>query len=245
MVSRGPGRVLPPPPDLPRPSLLDRMLLWEVPPGWTAISSAAVGGGLLRPRWVLNVGVGADFDRTDLDAHAADLADGLGLAGPGCALLTAADVTQVEHVEDAGVHAWATVGVTKPTWPVRPVQPGHAPAPPPGTAGTPDLTGHPGTVNIVVALPVPLCASALVQAVGTVTETKAQVLVQAGVPGTGTASDAVVVLCPGAGGSAPARFAGVRSPWGVRVARAVHAAVTAGLAAHPWPADDVDPTVVW
>lgn len=227
---------------LPQPRLHGHTLLWKVPVGWLAISSAAVGGGIVRPRWVLNADVGGDFVRTDLEGYAAELAAGLGVAGPGCALLTAADVSQVAHA-GRDVQAWATVGVTRPTWPVPP--------------GAPSQTHPaPGTVNIVVAVPVPLAPSALVQAVGTVTEAKAQVLVQAGVPGTGTASDAVVVLCPGDNGAAtaadtddsigqPVPFAGVRSPWGQQIARAVHGAVSAGLAAHPWPADDVDPEAVW
>ena len=79
-------------------------------------------------------------------------------------------------------------------------------------------------------------------------EAKAQVLVQAGVPGTGTASDAIVVLCPDPQAHParePVAFAGVRSPLGRHLARAVHDAVAAGLAAHPWPPPDADPAVVW
>ena len=108
--------------------------------------------------------------------------------------------------------------------------------------GATELTGGvpppPGTVNIVVAVPVPLSASALVQALGTVTEAKAQVLVRSGVPGTGTASDAVVVMSPGPADRSDVPFAGVRSPWGRRVAHAVHDAVLAGLLAHPWTGGD-------
>ncbi|WP_298887450.1 adenosylcobinamide amidohydrolase [uncultured Serinicoccus sp.] len=245
-----------------------RALVWEVPAGWGALSSASVGGGLVRPRWVTNLMVDDRFDRTDLAAYADERAAELGLTGPGTTLLTAADVRQVESAEVEGVRCWATVGVTKPTWAVAPARGTDAPhedrRPRPDeprqgrrpTPGTPrgDRVGEAppplGTINVVVALPVALSPSALVQAVGTVTEAKAQVLVQAGVPGTGTASDAVVVLCPDVlavpevsaatlGGPVEA-FAGVRSVWGQRVARAVHAAVAAGLAAHPWrpPAGD-------
>ena len=110
----------------------------------------------------------------------------------------------------------------------------------------------------------------------TITEAKAQALIEAGVPGTGTASDAVVVCWPSAvgddaraarhsdaarrsdaarhsGGDArgraapggdspretdpgfagePEAFAGPRSLWGARLARATHAAVVAGLERH-------------
>lgn len=213
-------------------------LVWRASGPLTVLSSAAVGGGLTSPAWVLNVGVEKGYARTDLAAHVAELAAALGLGGEGCALLTAADVTQVRRAGSGGVEAWATVGVTKPTWAVR-------------HAGEGDLDDHrPGTVNIVLSLPVPLTPSALVQAVGTATEAKAQALLEAGVPGTGTASDAVVVACPAPGGGpgAPVAFAGVRSPWGRHVAGAVHAGVAAGLAAHPWPPDDAEPherDVVW
>lgn len=217
-----------------------RALSWAVPRGWVALSSASVGGGLTRPGWVLNAGVDGSFDRTDLPAWAAETAAALGLVGEGCALLTAADVTRVEHAARGGVDAWATVGVTRPTWPHDPRAGGTAPTDTaPAAAEAPP---EPGTVNIVLTLPVALTPSALVQALGTVTEAKAQVLVQAGVPGTGTASDAVVVLCPGEGDAAagdvavtaPVAFAGVRSVWGRRVAHAVHDAVRAGLEAHPF-----------
>lgn len=78
-------------------------------------------------------------------------------------------------------------------------------------------------------MPVCLSAAALVGAVITVTEAKTQALLEAGVPGTGTASDAVCILCPQQGPAEP--FAGPRAPWGARIARAVHSAVRAGLAA--------------
>ncbi|WP_075813337.1 adenosylcobinamide amidohydrolase [Serinicoccus sp. CUA-874] len=84
-------------------------LVWRVPRGWWGLSSAAVGGGLVRPRWVLNLGVGDDFTRTDLDRYASSRADGLGVSGPGTALLTAADVSQVVATEVDGLRVWATV----------------------------------------------------------------------------------------------------------------------------------------
>ena len=243
-----------------------RALVWDVPPGWLALSSAAVGGGLVRPRWVTNLMVDDGFDRVDLEAYADERAGELGLTGPGTTLLTAADVRQVEHAEVEGVRCWATVGVTKPTWAAapawaadtmredrlpRPDEPDQGRRRTAGTRrpGDPGAAAPPpGTINIVVALPAALSTSALVQAVGTITEAKAQVLVHAGVPGTGTASDAVVVLCPEGGLGSPdgpaEAFAGVRSVWGQRVARAVYAAVAAGLAAHPWRPDD-GAGVVW
>lgn len=60
----------------------------------------------------------------------------------------------------------------------------------------------------------------------TATEAKAQALRDRGVPGTGTATDAVTVVW--LSGGAPERFAGPRSQWGSRLGQAVYRAVWAG-----------------
>lgn len=208
------------------------VLWWRLDPTWSALSSAPVGGGFTRPAWLVNVGVPLDYARTDLDQHAQQIAAGLGLSeepvkhepgrhapgrragtAGGIALFTAADVGAVQHVEREGLAVSATVGVTKPTWAA-------------------DASGgwspwSPGTINIVARVPVRLDPGAMVNAVMTVTEAKTQALLEAGVPGTGTASDAVVVLCPVQGVLEP--FAGPRSAWGSRLALRVHDAVRAGL----------------
>jgi adenosylcobinamide amidohydrolase len=85
----------------------------------------------------------------------------------------------------------------------------------------------PGTINIVARLPVRLTDAALLNALTTATEAKSQALLTAGVPGTGTASDAITVACPASGPTQP--FGGPRSTWGARLARAVHDAVRAGI----------------
>jgi adenosylcobinamide amidohydrolase len=163
--------------------------------------------------WIANVEVPKDYSRTDLAEHAEEIKTELDLAGDGVVLLTAASVDANTTADDDGVLATATVGLTIPTWA----------AAPDGDAGE---WQPPGTVNVVVWVPVRLALAAMVGAVATATEAKVQALVEAGVPGTGTASDAVCVACP-ADGPVEA-FAGVRSTWGARVARSVHAAVRAG-----------------
>lgn len=202
-----------------------------------ALSSAAVGGGLARPSWLLNIGVPRSYDRTDLAAHAREVAATLGRSGEGIALFTAADVEQMHRRSCEGVVADATVGLSKPTWAadanggwnVVEGSPADDPAtqdrsgPPPATAGH----GEPGTINVIVQLPVSLEPGAAVNAVITATEAKTQALLEAGVPGTGTASDAVVVVWPASGPSEP--FAGPRSEWGARLAIAVRWAVAAGI----------------
>ena len=78
----------------------------------------------------------------------------------------------------------------------------------------------------MAVLPVRLTDAALLNALCTATEAKTQALVEASVPGSGTASDAVTVACPATGPAEP--FGGPRSPWGARLARAVHSAVLEG-----------------
>jgi adenosylcobinamide amidohydrolase len=182
--------------------------------GRLAISSAVCGGGIGIVEWILNAQVPSDYRRTDPAAHVAEIAAACELAGTGAGLLTACDVRGYRRASDGGVVADATVGVAEPTWAA-------------GDAPTHDY--RPGTINLVVQVPVRLTEAALVNAVATATEAKAQALWQARVPGTGTATDSVCVLCPFDGPAEP--FAGPRSVWGGRLARAVYAAVLAGLEA--------------
>jgi adenosylcobinamide amidohydrolase len=119
---------------------------------------------------------------------------------------------------------------------------------------------------MLVRVPVALSDAALVNAVVTATEAKTQALLEAGVPGSGTSSDAVCIACPAPGALASAspvsrspaagslasgqevpveEYGGPRSPWGARIARATHRAVAAGtadwLTLHP----DGDPHRRW
>jgi adenosylcobinamide amidohydrolase len=195
-----------------QPEIHGTVLVWRAPEPFRCVSSASHGGGLGDRAWVLNAQVDKDYAHPDPDADLAAIAAGLNLpAGWGTALMTAAPVLAVVVASDDGAGCAATVGVTRPTW-----------------AAGPDgsWSGGPGTINLVCTVPVGLSDAALVNAVVTATEAKTQALVEAGVPGTGTASDAVVVACP-PGGHEP--YGGPRSRWGARLARAVHAAVTQGL----------------
>lgn len=188
--------------------------------GWRAISSALVGGGIGPCAWWVNAQVSKDYDRPDPVAHALAIARGLGCTGDGVAMLTAADVRQVALGEDGGVEVVATVGLGLPV---------PAAASPSGIAAE---TYVPGTINVLVLVPVALSDAALVNAVVTATEAKTQALVEAGVPGTGTSSDALCIACPAEPlrGSGFEPYGGPRSTWGERLARAVHAAVADGTA---------------
>lgn len=177
-----------------------------------AIASAPHGGGLGVRRWVLNAQVPASYARRDPDHHLAQLGVSFGLPGRGVGMLTAADVRSYQGTFDHGVEVVATVGLGQPIM-----------------AAAPD-DGRPmplvGTVNVVAVVPDRLSDAALVNAVGTVTEAKAQALADLGLRATGTATDAVCILCPTDGREHS--FGGPRSFWGSRLARAVHAAVLGG-----------------
>lgn len=187
------------------------VLVWRFGQPRLAISSAPYGGGVGERGWVLNATVPHGYDRLDPDRHIAEIAAELKLTGPGVGLLTAVDVRKVVSVTDRGVTADVTTGVGVPTW-----------------AAAPDAVGERiGTINTVCRLPVRLGPGALVNAVATVTEAKSQALFEAGIGGTGTATDAVVLLCPTCGPVEP--FGGPRSRIGSVLARAVHEAVSSGL----------------
>jgi len=187
------------------------VLTWAADPPVRAIATTVLGGGIGERRWLVNAEVALGYDRPDPAADAAEIGAALGLTGAGVGFLTAARVRDVASAEDAGVRCDATVGISVPTW-----------------AAAPDGAWSewaPGTINLVCWVPAPLSDAALANALVTVTEAKTQALLEAGVPGTGTASDAVAVCCPAGGTEA---YGGPRSVWGARLARAVHAAVAEG-----------------
>jgi adenosylcobinamide amidohydrolase len=204
------------------------MALWHPGPGHRMISTGVLGGGLGQREWVLNAQVPAGYARTDPAAHVRELARGLGLSGPGIGLLTAAQVTDVVQRQDEGVHVAATVGLRVPTWAAAPT--GQVGGSDPELAPLDrDHPARPGTINVIVSVPVPLSDAAFVNAVVTATEAKVQAVLDAGFPGTGTATDAVCIAAPADAGDPPGEeFAGPRSRWGARIARAVYAAVQAG-----------------
>lgn len=191
-------------------------LVWRFPTAKTSCSTAAVGGGIAESAWVINAQVPHGYHRVDLADHAAEIAATFRLPRTGVMMLTAVDVRRYYDCDVDGVRVTATVGVSDPVWAAEPA------------AGLVSERAV-GTINVIVELPVPMSPAGLINLVGTVTEAKCQAFVDAGVPGTGTPSDAVTVVCPTVG-SAPAEpFGGPRSVWGNRVATATHSVITAGL----------------
>ncbi|MEU9734366.1 adenosylcobinamide amidohydrolase [Streptomyces sp. NPDC048002] len=201
-------------------------LLWRLGDGWRTVSNAVLGGGIGERTWILNAQVSHGYRRVDPERHLADLARGVGAKGPGVGLMTAADVRLHGDAIDTGVSALATAGLGVRGWAASPAE---------GTA-----TALPaGTVNIVAVVPVALTDAALVNAVATATEAKVQALLRAGYDCSGTPTDTVCVAArtPVPGEETHA-FAGPRSVWGARLARAVHVAVGAAAREYTQAATD-------
>jgi adenosylcobinamide amidohydrolase len=190
------------------------VLVWRFPAPVRALSTTVLGGGLGERTWAANAEVGLGYHHDDPGAHVAAIGADLGLpAGGGVGFLTAARVADVATGTEDGVRCDATVGISVPTWAA-------------GADGS-WSRWEAGTINLVCWVPAPLSDAALANALVTATEAKVQALIEAGVPGTGTASDAIAVCCPPGGGEP---YGGPRSMWGARLARAVHAAVATGTA---------------
>ncbi|HEX4655109.1 MAG TPA: adenosylcobinamide amidohydrolase [Mycobacteriales bacterium] len=192
-------------------------LVWRFASPVTCVSTAAVGGGLAEPLWLVNAQVPHGYRRTDLAQHGEQIATALDLSGPGVVMLTAVDVRHRETVTVEDVTVTATVGVSDPVWAAD-------------LSVDPTCTATPvaGTINLVVQLPVRLTPAAMVNLVATVTEAKCQALADADVPGTGTPSDAVAVVCPPGAGQL-SLFGGPRSATGRPAAIATYRAITAAL----------------
>jgi len=202
-------------------SCADGAVVVALPGPHRCLSSAVLNGGTTRARHWLNLQVAHGYARLDPATHLADEAAARGLEPAGVVgMLTAADVGA--HVRrDAGA-AWAlaTVGIGQPL----------------AAAGRrPRAVPAVGTINVLVVAARPLADAALVGAVLTATEAKAQALADAGVrahnhpgPATGTATDSICVAAP-PGDGLP--FAGPATDVGAAIARAVHAAVLDGARA--------------
>lgn len=176
------------------------------------VSSAVLNGGVSRVRTWLNLQVPPDYARIDPERHLAQVA--APLAAPVVGMLTAADVRARAVARVGRALAIATVGIGQPL----------------AAAGTrPRLVARVGTINLLVVVAEPLTAAALVGALQTAVEAKAQALADAGVRAvnaagfaTGTATDSACIAAP-PGDAAP--FAGPATAVGADIARAVHSVV--------------------
>jgi adenosylcobinamide amidohydrolase len=200
----------------------DHALLASLPVAHRCLSSAVLGGGLTSARHWLNLQVPHDYARIDPEAHLIEVARANALDPTAViGMLTAADVRAGVRRDRGPASAVATVGIGQPL-----AAAGRRPRPLPRV----------GTINVFVVVRQPLSDAALVAAVQTATEAKAQALADAGVralnhdgPATGTATDAIcVATTPGA----EVAFAGPATAIGAAIAHAVHGAVLSGARLH-------------
>ena len=200
----------------------DHALLATLPVAHRCLSSAVLGSGLTSARHWLNLQVPHDYARTDPEVHLTEVARANALdPSEVIGMLTAADVRAGVRRDRGPASAVATVGIGQPL-----AAAGRRPRPLPRI----------GTINVLVVVGQPLTDAALVTAVQTATEAKAQALADAGVralnhhgPATGTATDAICVATPP---GAEVAFAGPATAIGAAIAHAVHGAVLSGARIH-------------
>lgn len=191
------------------------LLVWRLPGAFPAISSGPLGGGIGPRSWVINATVPMSYDRSDPDVHLGEMATALDLRGDGVGLMTGVDVAGFRTVDEDGVRVWATVGL------------GNAVQ----AADSSDIDGgegdRVGTINVVAYVPARLSDAALVNAVATVAEAKAQALRVLGIDATGTSTDATCVFVADGPTGFDELYGGPRSRWGRPLALAAYRAILA------------------
>jgi iron complex transport system ATP-binding protein len=199
----------------------DDMLVIESERPLKVLSSAVVGGGLIRTRRIVNAYVDKDYRHTNPQDDLTKRAASQGISEPFAGLMTAVPLrkARASAVRDGGlaVAAIITAGLGNLT-----------------SAGLsePHRTGT-GTINIILLVDANLTPGAMANAIITATEAKTHILLSRGAttedghPGTGTSTDSVVVACTGNGESLP--FAGTATPVGWLIGRAVREALNAAL----------------
>ncbi len=216
-----------------------RTLLIDLEKRLKVLSSAACHGGLVKARYIMNhqvpanpVAASATLPTrrwTDPAKYLKQVAGEMGVTGEAVALMTAVPMKQLVTLRAAADNLWVegfiTVGVTNAVRAGEPVRSAEG-----------RRRASPGTINVILVTNARLGESAMVGAVQVVTESKAAVLLAAGVPSwtgrrgaTGTGTDAVVVAC-GAGRDGPQlRYSGTHTKVGELIGRLVMRGVTEGL----------------
>ncbi len=217
----------------------DRTLLIDLGQPRRVLSSAPLGGGLVRARYVLNHQVPANplsgqpsrQQWSDPARYLGRVAAGLGADHHSVALMTAVPLKQLvvlrEERDSLWVEGFFTVGVTNA------VRAGELVGP---VLNRP-VRHSPGTINIILVTNAYLSAPAMVGLVQVATEGKTAVLLSEGVPSwtgkpgaTGTGTDAVVVVSGARGNGPMLRYSGTHTSLGELVGRLVRFGVTKGLA---------------
>ncbi|GIX45874.1 MAG: adenosylcobinamide amidohydrolase [Candidatus Tectimicrobiota bacterium] len=185
------------------------------------LSSALVGGGFTRSRYILSRHVPRHYHHPDPAADLAAFARAVGVPTPFVGLMTAVALRRARaatlRADGLTAAAVVTAGLSNPSTP----------------GVSPPAVGLPGTINVVLLLDADLAPAAMVGAVITATEAKTAVLLERGVltpqgsPATGTSTDAVVVACTRRGRPLP--YAGAATQLGWLIGRCVRTALHEAL----------------
>ena len=186
------------------------------------LSSAVVGGGLIRAHYILNCHVRKGYCHPNPATDLAHMVQNLGIMEPFVGMMTAARMHEARAIvlqeEDITVAAIVTAGLSNPSSPGL----------------SPPATSKPGTINLILLVDAHLTPAALVNAVITATEAKAQIVLAYGTrtpegyAATGTSTDAIVVACTGRGEALP--YTGPVTLVGWLIGRCIRTALAATLA---------------
>jgi iron complex transport system ATP-binding protein len=188
----------------------------------TVLSSAVVGGGMARVRYLLNRHVHHDYHCLDPGADLVAFARNQGIGEAFVGLMTAVSLEKARVVTRRAacltVAAVVTAGLSNATNP--------------GLSSS--VTPGPGTINMILLLDACLTPAAMVNAVIMATEVKTQVLLARGVRtpegyvATGTSTDTIAVASTGRG--IPLAYAGPVTLVGWLIGRCVRTALEKALA---------------
>jgi iron complex transport system ATP-binding protein len=187
----------------------------------TVLSSAVVGGGLARVRYLLNRHVHHDYHCLDPAADLIAFARRQGIIEAFVGLMTAVLLHKARTVTlraaTLTVAAVVTAGTSNATAPGL----------------SPPAMPEAGTINMVLLIDACLTPAAMVHAIITATEVKTQVLMAHGVrtpegdAATGTSTDAMAVACTESG--TPLVYAGPVTLVGWLIGRCVRRALEAAM----------------
>lgn len=184
-----------------------------------SLSSAIFGGGAGETDTIFIIEVPSGYDDSNPEGYLEKVRSHFNLPRDSIGLMTAADIRRVivtKTVTENGKEAVAvvTAGTTNAVMAGERL--------PQSVLDT--LSEHKaGTINIVVVVSEPLEVCGMVNAAATIAEAKTAGMNDAGVPGTGTTSDALAILCPKDGNG---KYAGTASDTGMALAKAVRSAVS-------------------
>jgi adenosylcobinamide hydrolase len=186
------------------------------------LSSAAVGGGFGRVRYLLNRHVHLDYNCAEPAADLVAFARERGITEAFVGLMTAVSLYKARvttlRAEALTVAVVLTAGISNATTPGL----------------SPPVTTGPGTINMILLTDACLTPAAMVNAVITATEVKTQALMARGIrtpegyAATGTSTDAIAVASTGRGSLLP--YAGPVTLVGWLIGRCVRTALEDALA---------------